>query len=247
MPFNSVDEESMKPANGGLRNRNLWFSGGGLFLFAVVAVISFFFGYVCSNGYEVDFVLLKDYLGVILNYPLLAFITICVIFREQVRAFIDRSRYGSESFKQSGQSEPHRKSIFERGEEGGHPRTTGAGERVSNAINEADIAHNRESLSAIEDLGISGPEAGRLDLFLKPHTKRVLKWLADEGPLSADRVKDELAKVGLESTESVAVMTALYENGLIDYKRRDAVLGWNVTAKGTAFLKLIEVQLISFS
>ena len=80
---------------------------------------------------------------------------------------------------------------------------------------------------------------------MEPHTKRFLKWISDKGPVPAGNVKDELDRVGLESTESVAVVSALYENGLIDFEGRDT--GWKVTSRGRAFLKLIEVQLISFS
>ncbi len=235
----------MKPVSGAFRNRCFWPSAGRFFPYVPVAVLSFFFGYVCRKEYEIDFVLLKDYLGIILNYPFLAFIAICVIFRHQVREFIDRSRYGSESFKQSGHlSGSHRKSIFERNDEGASREKLGTSERVSNASSEADIERRRDSRRAIGDIGISGDEAGQLDLFLKPHTKRVLKWIEDTGPVPGGRVKDELSRVGLEPTEAVAVMDALYENGLIEFENSD--LGWKVTGKGRAFLKLIKVQLISF-
>jgi hypothetical protein len=80
-----------------------------------------------------------------------------------------------------------------------------------------------------------------LNIWLQPHTKRVLKYLNDYGPIRRDIAINYWVGAGVNSKEVETVLLALHQARLIDIANDDL----EVTQKGRNFLALINQQLLA--
>lgn len=197
-------------------------------LYCVSLVLAIAVGFLVGTsnaqvGCDVDYEMLAKYLQIFLSLPVLGFFFILVFYEEirQKLRNMKKDPWGTE---------------YELQDPLPTPKSPSAGGRGSDSQARLDDDSN----AAIADPTTAAGwwHFSFLNLWLLPHTKRVLKYIHDFGPHSNQALMNYWVGAGMASDECKRVIAALEQALLI----APSPTGYMVTKKGRNFLNLIAPQ-----